>query len=432
MDTSDEEDLALLLLAEAEKVGSVMCAGRSEIEIRANGAAAKISLVDTGLQWTTLNKSELSGSIQNGDILGFENNSSMGGCLLVHYIKRLEKNIWRRTTLKISGDVTKCDRIAQHLQTAMSGVEGRPGKLLVLINPISGNKNGRSIFRKEVLPLFKLSGVHVNVKVLQKPKHIPEILSTYDFNNIDGIAVLGGDGTYSECMNYLMKLKQESEGNNYNDPNVTLHSTTMPIAVIPTGTGNVMALSCYGNKDVQTAVLHTIQGATKKFNIFSVYNNDRLLGFSGTCAMYGIFTDTIYRMNSYRQFTGLRLCLSMLKSLILNRNRLTRMELEYTSIDGSTESAQEINDARHQDKKTGAFTNILAMVSDFNDVTVPEKLELTGDGDIVKLCLYRNFTRSQYITLAYRWQTLAGNCMIHDIIERLPVTGFQSETMWAR
>jgi diacylglycerol kinase family enzyme len=47
--------------------------------------------------------------------------------------------------------------------------------------------------------------------------------------------MLGGDGTYHEVINVLIKKKQEEEGVDINDPNAALCTLNIPFGLIPTG-----------------------------------------------------------------------------------------------------------------------------------------------------------------------------------------------------
>lgn len=49
------------------------------------------------------------------------------------------------------------------------------------------------------------------------------------------MVLLGGDGSYHEVVNVLMKKRQEELGLDMNDPNATLSPLNIPIAMIPTG-----------------------------------------------------------------------------------------------------------------------------------------------------------------------------------------------------
>ena len=45
------------------------------------------------------------------------------------------------------------------LSFSFSGFESRPKKLLVFLQPYAGKKNSRSIYKKEILPMFEMAGI---------------------------------------------------------------------------------------------------------------------------------------------------------------------------------------------------------------------------------------------------------------------------------
>lgn len=49
------------------------------------------------------------------------------------------------------------------------------------------------------------------------------------------VVLLGGDGSYHEVVNVLMRKKQEEHGIDVDDPNSPLSPLNIPIAMIPTG-----------------------------------------------------------------------------------------------------------------------------------------------------------------------------------------------------
>ena len=61
--------------------------------------------------------------------------------------------------------------VSAHL---MLSVKQRPRKLLVLINPISGNSNGKKIYSKQVAGLFRTA--HVETDVIGKLSAICQLI----------------------------------------------------------------------------------------------------------------------------------------------------------------------------------------------------------------------------------------------------------------
>ena len=49
--------------------------------------------------------------------------------------------------------------------------------------------------------------------------------------------MLGGDGSFAEVANVLLRKVQEKAGVDYNEPRTKVQPMEIPIAMIPTGTG---------------------------------------------------------------------------------------------------------------------------------------------------------------------------------------------------
>jgi diacylglycerol kinase (ATP) len=95
-------------------------------------------------------------------------------------------------------------------------------KLLMLVNPNAGKKQGRSVAEKS-LEIFQKQKVQVDCCYSQYTGHLSEIAEQEVNNSWDGIIAVGGDGTLFEVINGMMR-------GNENLP--------LPLGIIPVGTGN--------------------------------------------------------------------------------------------------------------------------------------------------------------------------------------------------
>lgn len=139
----------------------------------------------------------------------------------------------------------------------------RPKKLLVFVNPFGGKKRGLHIYRAQVEPLLQVSGVSHTMVTTEAPNHafnllvsVPNLVETYD-----GVACVGGDGTFSEVVNGLMtRTCMDSGVDHKSDPDAVLPPPKLAIGVVPGGSTDAVAYCMHGTNDVQTAVLHIILG----------------------------------------------------------------------------------------------------------------------------------------------------------------------------
>ena len=95
-------------------------------------------------------------------------------------------------------------------------------KLLLIVNPVSGNKNYKKILpdTQNILQKnFKL------IEIIQSKYkgHIEKIVKNYNFSKIDSICLIGGDGTFHEAVNGMMNR---------------IDNNKIPLALIPCGSGN--------------------------------------------------------------------------------------------------------------------------------------------------------------------------------------------------
>eukprot|EP00105_Crassostrea_gigas_P017941 XP_011435901.2 PREDICTED: sphingosine kinase 2-like [Crassostrea gigas] len=199
------------------------------------------------------------------------------------------------TLLKKCKNITGDQRKQFQLELAEKSKETkRPKQVLLMINPIGGNGTARKDFAEIVEPVFKLAGISMDILFSERSKHMVDVAKLYDFTNTDRVVLLGGDGSYHEVVNVLMRKKQEEHGIDVDDPNSPLSPLNIPIAMIPTGSGNGVSENNTGSKDVLTAALHVVKGKTTSSHLLALYSGHKLLGFGGTASTYGFMTDLLY------------------------------------------------------------------------------------------------------------------------------------------
>ncbi|MEC4894070.1 MAG: diacylglycerol kinase family protein [Oscillatoria sp. PMC 1051.18] len=111
----------------------------------------------------------------------------------------------------------------QHLQTSRRHLQ-------ILLNPYSGRKNAAQIF-VQIEPLFAKSNLSYTLSETKEIGDAKLQAKMLDISQIDGLVVVGGDGTIHEVVNGLMSR----------DDWETAIKT--PIGIIPAGTGNGLCKS---------------------------------------------------------------------------------------------------------------------------------------------------------------------------------------------
>ncbi|XP_048776575.1 uncharacterized protein LOC125680836 [Ostrea edulis] len=240
-----------------------------------------------------------------GDIIGYEE-------IVIGWFWRTEiTRLWLIEHGSSNQLLKKCKVISgeqrkpfQHDLTEKRKESKHPKRVLVLINSISGNGTARKDFTDIVDPLFILSGISMDIIFSERSGHFTDVVKTYDFTNTDGIVVLGGDGSYHEVVNVLMRKRQEEKGVDINDHNSSLSHLNIPIAMIPCGSRNVVAENNTGSKDVLTAALHVVQGRIVSSHLMGLYSKGKLVGFAGAASTYGFITDLVFHCDRKFRWLG--------------------------------------------------------------------------------------------------------------------------------
>ena len=149
------------------------------------------------------------------------------------------------------------DRLAR---LSYSGI--RPHrKLKVLVNPVGGSGNAVKIFKSQVQPILEAAQCSLDVDITTHVNHGKEIIQALPLDRYDAIVCVSGDGMMHEILN---GLAQRSDAN---------EAIKIPVAPIPAGSGNAIAVNLYGNDqclDVTLACLNIIKGQPMLLDVCSI------------------------------------------------------------------------------------------------------------------------------------------------------------------
>ena len=166
--------------------------------------------------------------------------------------------------------------------------------VLLIINPVSGKKISKKILPNAILE-FKKNNFKLEIIESEYKGHIEKILNTYDINNYDSCCIMGGDGSFHEAINGLIKR---------------LDSLKIPLSLIPAGSGNSLArdLNILTLKD---AMNNIVNGNKKNIDIAEINcNNNKIYSFNivgwGMVASVGIKAEK-YRWLGTSRYTILSL-----------------------------------------------------------------------------------------------------------------------------
>ena len=96
--------------------------------------------------------------------------------------------------------------------------------ILIITNPNSGKKHGKSILEETEVILSK-KNYHIDILLTEYRKHAQQFMTTSVISHYDFIIVIGGDGTIHEVINGLLNRKDEVD---------------IPIGIMGGGTGNAL------------------------------------------------------------------------------------------------------------------------------------------------------------------------------------------------
>jgi len=96
---------------------------------------------------------------------------------------------------------------------------------------------------------MKVGGVEVDAVLLERKGHAEELLSSVNLEGVDVICVVGGDGTFHESVNGMMRRKDK-------------FGSSVPLAMIPGGTGNSFSLEIIGDTSWSHSVYDVMRGVS--------------------------------------------------------------------------------------------------------------------------------------------------------------------------
>eukprot|EP01119_Soliformovum_irregulare_P025271 TRINITY_DN931_c0_g1_i1.p1 TRINITY_DN931_c0_g1~~TRINITY_DN931_c0_g1_i1.p1 ORF type:complete len:407 (+),score=119.81 TRINITY_DN931_c0_g1_i1:31-1251(+) len=125
-------------------------------------------------------------------------------------------------------------------------------KVLLLFNPHSGAEEGVKL-TEEAVQLLEKRSIQVDKRELKEPGHAEEIVKTANLDDVDVVATLGGDGTFHEAVNGMMKRPEGAK--------------RVPLAFVAGGTGNSFALELHGGVEISDAIDHLVRGLSVPIDI---------------------------------------------------------------------------------------------------------------------------------------------------------------------
>ncbi|XP_048751934.2 ceramide kinase-like [Ostrea edulis] len=353
--------------------------------------------------------------------------------IVIRYISKGPKYKWTVETVEVTGSEKECEALKNRINEKLGQDKERPKKLGIFINPIGGNQNSLDIYSRVVSPLFKAANITCDVLVSERPKHMIELIGGFDTACVDGLVVIGGDGTLLEILNVLLTKVQKEAGVDYDQPTSKLKPLEVPIGVIPTGTGNGFANGLYGNIDIVTAVLHTIKGRTNYNNIQGIYTGGKMASFSAVVIGCGLFSDLIYHTDKQRWLKRARYVVVPIYRLFLKGQRVFNAKVTIFPIKPSSDGQGNTggDESGSTEETEGEICGVVSFGGDLLYCVSESKLdyvEMTRYSrkiDGFCLLIYRETGKFSFMSHFFQLMSLSRSAFERDFLSRYTVRGYK-------
>ena len=177
-------------------------------------------------------------------------------------------------------------------------------KFLIIYNPISGVKSNKNMIKKLEKRLIALNQDYKTIATTYKG-HTESICSEEKILKYDSIIICGGDGTFNEAINGLMK--------NHNPKDIP------KVGFLPGGTGNAF-MHDLNLTNLDNAIDTIISGSCKKIDILKL-DHKHSTGYSINIVGWGMVTDILILAEKMRFFGSARYTLASLFYIFWKRKR---------------------------------------------------------------------------------------------------------------
>ncbi|XP_025110094.1 ceramide kinase-like [Pomacea canaliculata] len=311
--------------------------------------------------------------------------------------------------LTLSSDRATCQTLVDALKDELRATD-RPKRLVVIVNPNSGKKQAEKVFNKKIKPIFRLCNIETTVYVTKAPKQAYDLLDKLDLKGVDGIITVGGDGIYCEVMNALIVRTQKDHGVNVHDPDARIVPSTIPVGIIPAGTGDCVAQYLHGTRDVITAALHIVLGNTTPSNAVSVHQGGKLSAYAGLVLGFGLQGDMMYDCEKFRWMGQSRYNVVPITN-VLNR-RTFEIDVEY--VDNDSGETKKISDTMY------SVDTYVISKAERGDKLVPKFGDLVLSAYTTSKC-----NLGKHVQQLSKLQDGTAGCFDYDFVKEIRTQGYK-------
>lgn len=182
-------------------------------------------------------------------------------------------------------------------------------KFIVIVNPFSGKKQGLEIFDK-IKQKFDSKNIDLTLIRTEFPGHAERIIKECNFENYNGILMIGGDGTFHEIVNGMFNRRDKKK---------------IPIGIIPGGTGNSFMLDL-GIIDPNDAVDRILLNKTRFVDIIKL-DMGQTVKYSINLVGWGMITDIGLTAENLRWMGNARYTISAIIHIFFKNDRKAKFEV---------------------------------------------------------------------------------------------------------
>ncbi|XP_054287468.1 sphingosine kinase 2-like isoform X2 [Macrosteles quadrilineatus] len=194
-------------------------------------------------------------------------------------------------------------------------------KVLVLLNPKSGQGKGRDVFQSRVVPLLTEADVNYDLHVTRYADDARTLVRSLDIYQYGGgLIAMGGDGILFEIINGMMeRLDWETA------------FQKLKLGIIPCGSGNGLAKTIshqfnepYDHSPVLVSALNVVRGFTTPMDLVRVQTPSQTM-FSFLSVGWGLLSDIDIESERLRALGGQRFAVWSIARLIGLRTYTARL-----------------------------------------------------------------------------------------------------------
>tara|TARA_B100002052_G_scaffold281497_1_gene290594 strand:+ start:3657 stop:4559 length:903 start_codon:yes stop_codon:yes gene_type:complete len=182
-------------------------------------------------------------------------------------------------------------------------------QILLIINPISGNKASIKIESK-VIDTFKSNNYEVDIIYSKYKGHIEKILNSYDLSLYIFCCIMGGDGSIHEAVNGLLKRQDKNQ---------------IPLSIVPAGSGNSLARDL-NVLDISNALERILNLDIKEIDIAKLYSDKQNI-FSFNIIGWGMVANIGIKSEKFRWLGSSRYTILSILELIFKKAYKVNIEL---------------------------------------------------------------------------------------------------------